>query len=176
MKDYGWRSLAFLPLLALSGCAVGSMKTVRGATYDLSGAETVLADGMEQQDPKGAGVEVRCIYWRSQRQSLNAPPQVLTNRAGVVGTTDFHALRNWAEQYAQMACGAAAEKRAEQKEARRKQAEAEAAQRAAEQKEAQAKAAAEALRASRAACGANNPYVAGPPDHRASRPQRRRAS
>ena len=128
--------------------------------YELSGAEAVLADQMEAEDPRGAPVEARCGYWRSRRAALNASPQVLTNRAGVVGTTRYDALRAWAAQRVVVACAAAAEKRAKEEATRQQQAATAAAQRAAAQKEAEAKAAADALAAWRTTCeSAKNPYI-----------------
>lgn len=138
---------------ATVGCAFGSVRTVNGATFELSGAETVLAERMEAQDPRTAPMEVRCGYWRQRRAELNASHQELTQRAGVVGTTYYDSLRTWAEQHAQMACSAAADNMSKAETARRQQAEREEAERAAAQKAAEVKAAADALRAYQGTCG-----------------------
>jgi len=144
-----------------SGCAFGTTKTVNGATYELSGAETVLAERMEAEDPKSASIEVRCNYWKQKRAELNADPRTLTRRAGVISTNRYEGVRGWAGQLEQIACGAVAEKRAKDEANRREQAKQEAAERDAAQRAAAAKEAADSLQAWRAACseGPGDPCV-----------------
>ncbi len=116
---------ALLAPCLLVGCALGTTKTVNGANYSLSGAEAVLADGIEATDPKSAPIEERCAYWQRERAHLNASNQTLTNRAGVISASGYDGVRAWADALQGIACAAAEEKatrkRAQEEAARAEQ-------------------------------------------------------
>jgi hypothetical protein len=80
------------PLLLLTSACGGSLREVQGASYDLSGNESSVADRFEQEEPKAASASARCDYW--QRRTYDAMrPQAI---GMFIWPSDaFPTLRQW---------------------------------------------------------------------------------
>jgi hypothetical protein len=98
------RGLAVAVTLSIFGCGGGSLRQVRGATFDLSGKETDVAEEYEQQEPKSAGVKARCEYWTRRVSDARGSHQI-----GVLvwPSEYFNTLRAWVAAKKDQACAAA---------------------------------------------------------------------
>jgi hypothetical protein len=98
------RSFVLVAALAQLGCGGGSLREVRGATYELSGTETQIADRYDAQDPKLADLGTRCQYWQNMRNDARRPHAI----GVLVWQPDhFPNLQAWTDAHAQDVCSTA---------------------------------------------------------------------
>jgi hypothetical protein len=97
-----WLAVSVTVSSVVLGCGGGSLRQVRGATFDLNSQESDLADVYEQQDPKEADVGTRCHYWTGRARDARQPHQI-----GIVVWRPDHfvSLGAWADAEKQDVCG-----------------------------------------------------------------------